>query len=106
MGKSRINNDSDSKYNALDLVEISKYNFYRVLFLKYYRFIFHTMCSWDKSQILPYPVNYLNFLSFLYEMRWKTIAFSKSADFHKKHEKRASRIKGIMSSVSLRVMDM
>ena len=49
MGKSRINNDSDSKYNALDLVEISKYNFYRVLFLKYYRFIFHTMCSWDKS---------------------------------------------------------
>ena len=51
MGKSRINNDSDSKYvyNALDLVEISKYNFYRVLFLKYYRFIFHAMCSWDKS---------------------------------------------------------
>ena len=32
MGNDEINNDSESKYNSLDLAEISKYNFYRVLF--------------------------------------------------------------------------
>lgn len=65
-----IDYNSESKYNALDLVEISEYNFYSVLFFFFLMTaIFSLQCDLGTYPPLPYSGQLFKLSKFFFCMR-------------------------------------